>query len=110
MLDRCIADNNWCNMFPYVEVIHFPICHSDNGVMLLKYGERSDKRHQGRLFRFEAIWLFSDNCNKVESDAWLVGVVSLFTHALSTWHNLFLHELQRHLGMFGREIEMLNDN
>lgn len=61
-LDRFIADNNWCSKFPYAEVIHFPICHSDHAAILLKFGDQLEKRMNGKLFRFEALWLSSDKC------------------------------------------------
>lgn len=72
-LDRFVADNNWCNMFPYAEVIHFPICYSDHGAFLLKFGERPEKRQHGRLFWFEALWLSNDDCGRVMADAWKFG-------------------------------------
>ncbi|XP_057251804.1 uncharacterized protein LOC125498516 [Beta vulgaris subsp. vulgaris] len=70
-LDRCMADINWCNLFPYAEVIHFPICQSDHGAILLKFGDKPERRQQGKLFRFEALWLSSEDCSKVFGDVWL---------------------------------------
>lgn len=73
-LDRCMADNHWCSMFSYAEVIHFPICHSDHGVVLLNFGGKPPTRQNGKLFRFEAMWLSNDECGKVVSNTWLKGV------------------------------------
>lgn len=72
-LDRYIEDNHWCAMFSFAQVIHFPICNSDHAAILLKFGTTPDRRENGRLFRFEALWLSSEECGQVVSNAWLAG-------------------------------------
>ncbi|XP_056688734.1 uncharacterized protein [Spinacia oleracea] len=65
-LDRYIADTQWCSMFPYSEVIHFPICHSNHAAILLKFGDKEEKKKNGKLFRFEAMWLSRNECGAVQ--------------------------------------------
>ncbi|XP_021744637.1 uncharacterized protein LOC110710620 [Chenopodium quinoa] len=73
-LDRYAASNGWCSMFPYAEVINFPICQSDHAAILLKFGEKDECDRKGKIFRFEALWLSNDECSKVVSDAWQGGL------------------------------------
>lgn len=62
-------------MFPYAEVINFPICHSDHSPILLKFG--SEKKRREKLFNFDAMWLSKDECGKVALDAWKNGIGEL---------------------------------
>ncbi|XP_021751223.1 uncharacterized protein LOC110716880 [Chenopodium quinoa] len=71
-LDRFLASNSWCNLFPAHEVIHLPIRpqRSDHAPILLKAGLREENRRKKRLFRFEAMWLSNPECEKVLKEAW----------------------------------------
>ncbi|XP_021743844.1 uncharacterized protein LOC110709892 [Chenopodium quinoa] len=53
-LDRYLATCEWYSLFPYSEVIHLPLCHSDYAPILLKFGDKADEKKDGKMFRFEA--------------------------------------------------------
>lgn len=68
-LDRYMANNAWCVMFPYSEVLHFPIYKSDHARILLKFGKDKTRHKKGKLFRFESLWLSNVECEKVVDKA-----------------------------------------
>uniref|UniRef100_A0A803MN05 Uncharacterized protein n=1 Tax=Chenopodium quinoa TaxID=63459 RepID=A0A803MN05_CHEQI len=78
-LDRYVADSEWCALFQSLEVIHLPMCHSDHAPILLKYGDRVENNRSKKLFRFEALWISSDECGKVVGDAWNEEVAAPIT-------------------------------
>lgn len=52
-LDRCLASNGWCSLFPYLEVIPFPIYESDHAsILLLKFGEDKSHYKKGKFVPF----------------------------------------------------------
>ncbi|XP_021742799.1 uncharacterized protein LOC110708884 [Chenopodium quinoa] len=91
-LDRFIAMDGWCSLFPHFEVIHFPICHLDHAAILLKCGDKDDRNKKKKLFKFESLWLSNKQCAKVVSDHWMAGVsepmhtrIANVAGGLSTW-------------------------
>ncbi|XP_021730636.1 uncharacterized protein LOC110697570 [Chenopodium quinoa] len=90
-MDALVLDG-WCSLFPYSELINFPICHSDHAAVLLKFGQKNECNRKGKLFRFEALWLLNEECNKVVSNAWVCGVtkpihkrITRVGEGLSSW-------------------------
>ncbi|XP_021715284.1 uncharacterized protein LOC110683247 [Chenopodium quinoa] len=69
-LDRFIASNGWCSLFPDFEVLHLPSRHSDHVPILLKCGESEVRRANEKNFRFKALWLSKEECGQVVSKAW----------------------------------------
>uniref|UniRef100_A0A803MKH3 Transposase-associated domain-containing protein n=1 Tax=Chenopodium quinoa TaxID=63459 RepID=A0A803MKH3_CHEQI len=55
------------------------MCHSDHAPILLKYGDRVENDRSKKLFRFEALWLSSDECGMVVGDAWNEEVAAPIT-------------------------------
>ncbi|XP_048494301.1 uncharacterized protein LOC125494664 [Beta vulgaris subsp. vulgaris] len=113
-LDRFVADINWCNMFPYAEVIHFPICYSDHGGILLKFGERPEQSQNGRLFRFEALWLSNDDCGKVVADVWkAVGndsvraKITKVAQSLTSWASKTFGDVKKRIKDAEKRLKMI---
>ncbi|XP_021743477.1 uncharacterized protein LOC110709569 [Chenopodium quinoa] len=71
-LDRFLASDAWCHMFPNYEVHHLPINlkSSDHCPILLKAGIREENRRHTKLFRFESFWLSNSECEKVVAETW----------------------------------------
>ncbi|XP_056697297.1 uncharacterized protein [Spinacia oleracea] len=68
-LDRYLADEDWVYLFPHNEVLHFPIYRSDHAPILLKCGTENVRKKGKKLFRFESMWLSSEECGRVVSSA-----------------------------------------
>ncbi|XP_021716657.1 uncharacterized protein LOC110684510 [Chenopodium quinoa] len=104
-LDRFIAMDSWCSLFPRFEVIHFPICHSDHAAILLKCGDEFDRERKEKIFRFEKLWLSNEECAKVVLECWATGVgepmharIANVVGGLSTW-------AARTFGVFKKKIK-----
>ncbi|XP_021836918.2 uncharacterized protein [Spinacia oleracea] len=69
-LDRFLADTEWCNLFPHFSVRHFPIYSSDHAPILLDASNYYERGGNVKAFKFEALWLSSEECGKVVADAW----------------------------------------
>uniref|UniRef100_A0A803L2P2 CCHC-type domain-containing protein n=1 Tax=Chenopodium quinoa TaxID=63459 RepID=A0A803L2P2_CHEQI len=71
-LDRFLACDCWCGLFPYYNVNNLPINvkHSDHAPIILKAGLREENRRKKRIFRFEALWLSKSECESVVKSAW----------------------------------------
>uniref|UniRef100_A0A803L736 Reverse transcriptase zinc-binding domain-containing protein n=1 Tax=Chenopodium quinoa TaxID=63459 RepID=A0A803L736_CHEQI len=70
-LDRFLADGEWCSMFPYYEVRHFPIYHSDHAPIMVSASNYYERGTVERVFKFEALWLSNEDCGKVVQEAWM---------------------------------------
>lgn len=53
------------------DVRHLPIYKSDHSPILLKAGASPHEEGNTKPFKFESLWLSSDDCKKVVDDAWL---------------------------------------
>ncbi|KAL2899513.1 Ubiquitin carboxyl-terminal hydrolase 25 [Bienertia sinuspersici] len=60
-LDRFLADGDWCNIFPNVEVRHYPMYKSDHALIYLNVNDELENKTHGKSFKFEAV---------VVDDAW----------------------------------------
>ena len=69
-LDRFLAQQAWCALFSFTEVIHYPIYKSDHAPILLKFAAQRPREMTGRIFRFESLWLSNDSCEQVVTEAW----------------------------------------
>ncbi|KAK1367590.1 hypothetical protein POM88_033682 [Heracleum sosnowskyi] len=69
-LDRFLANDNWCELFPQYEVSHLPIYRSDHAPILLKADVTGRGYAGDRRFIFEALWLSNVDCEKVIQEAW----------------------------------------
>lgn len=91
-LDRFLADDGWTTLFPYFEVLHFPIYRSDHAPILLKFGKENRRNKNGKVFRFDAMWLSNEECGGVVSKAWqnsnggnIVERIGAVASSLSKW-------------------------
>ncbi|XP_048497933.1 uncharacterized protein LOC125496499 [Beta vulgaris subsp. vulgaris] len=64
-LDCMLADDDWCDLFLSWEVVHLPRYSSDHAPLLLKTRINDNFRRGNQLFKFEAMWLLSEDCGKV---------------------------------------------
>ncbi|KAK9669946.1 hypothetical protein RND81_13G166200 [Saponaria officinalis] len=72
-LDRFLATDDWCSLFPNSQVTHFPQKNSDHSLILLDVSglraEGNDIRGR-RGFRFEAFWADSSDCEEIVQRHW----------------------------------------
>lgn len=67
-LNRAVANNNWCVLFPHAKIIHEVMVGSDHRPLVLVWSQNHRKRK--RSFRFEAKWLEEDSCVSTVEGAW----------------------------------------
>ncbi|KAL2936773.1 Protein translocase subunit SecA, partial [Bienertia sinuspersici] len=84
-LDRFMACDDWCSLFPSNEVCHFPIHRSDHAPIMLQAGKNDEQWRKGRLFKFEAYWLSREECEEVVRNAWQGSEIDL-GHMQSYWY------------------------
>uniref|UniRef100_A0A803NE90 Uncharacterized protein n=1 Tax=Chenopodium quinoa TaxID=63459 RepID=A0A803NE90_CHEQI len=71
-LDRGLASEGWCTLFPGASVINSPIDVklSDHGPIVIKVDGSADGGRNKKLFRFEKHWLSRTECEGVVKDYW----------------------------------------
>ncbi|XP_010694404.1 uncharacterized protein LOC104907208 [Beta vulgaris subsp. vulgaris] len=113
-LDRFLANNGWMAMFPYSEVIHFPIYKSDHAPILLKFGKDKTRYKKGKLFRFEALWLSKEECAEVVAKAWkdwgsdaITVRVAGVAASLSKWAHTTFGDLQKRITKAEKALHLL---
>ena len=74
-LDCALANEEWMRKFANAKVVHISSIESDHCMLCLQWGRDTSLRmRQGKLFRFEAMWLRDPSCPKVVSEAWERGL------------------------------------
>ena len=70
-LDRGVATVEWMLRFPTSRIHHLDAFHSDHKPILLCSDSKLKRFYRrGRPFRFEAMWVKDDSCEKVIKDSW----------------------------------------
>ncbi|XP_021715423.1 uncharacterized protein LOC110683373 [Chenopodium quinoa] len=69
-LDRFLADEGWCSLFPDCEVRHLSILKPDHAPIILSTETRRQDDWGDSGFKFEHFWLSNEGCSGVVSDAW----------------------------------------
>lgn len=65
-LDRALVSKDWSDMFPNARVFHLANSTSDHSQLSIHLDLKSMQRRKRRkLFRFEAMWLKDEGCEKV---------------------------------------------
>ncbi|XP_074265228.1 uncharacterized protein LOC141587653 [Silene latifolia] len=73
-LDRAVATECWCELFPRAEVFNSPIYASDHATLIIKGGDDNVDVLRGRKqFIFKPFWLSDAGCAEVVSEAWQEG-------------------------------------
>lgn len=115
-LDKYMANNSWCTMFQFSEVIHFPIYKSDHARILLKFGRDKTRHRKGKLFQFESLWLSNDECEKVVGNAWKENVgddihsrVSGVANSLACWARVTFGDIQKRILAAERDLHNLQE-
>jgi hypothetical protein len=80
-LDRCLANAEWCAIFPSTNVFNLPIILSDHAPILIS---TESKFHKPKLqFKFENWWTYEDDFQGVAKNAWNASSKKPF-HARTT--------------------------
>ncbi|XP_074299764.1 uncharacterized protein LOC141630925 [Silene latifolia] len=73
-LDRVIASEEWCGLFPRVVVHNGPVYASDHSPLLVKKEVGGTRSRRGRGgFKFEPYWATEESCGEVVMAGW--GVI-----------------------------------
>ncbi|KAJ1296855.1 hypothetical protein BS78_01G334300 [Paspalum vaginatum] len=67
-LDRCLANANWCQIYPHSVVYHLPMLYNDHAP-ILTIMESSNPKPK-RRFRFENWWLTEEDFHETAAQAW----------------------------------------
>jgi hypothetical protein len=71
-LDRCLANAEWCTIFPNTNVFNLPIILSDHAPILIS---TDSKFQRPKLhFKFENWWTYEEDFRGVAKDAWNASV------------------------------------
>ncbi|KAF7824263.1 ribonuclease H [Senna tora] len=70
-LDKCLCNVSWLENYPHTRVVSLASFCSDHSPLVVNMYECIPYRP--RPFRFEAMWLLDEACEKVVRDAWLVN-------------------------------------
>ncbi|KAL3846296.1 hypothetical protein ACJIZ3_003699 [Penstemon smallii] len=71
-LDRACASDLWVQKFPYSRVVHMDTINSDHNPICIEVrAQQTFHRPKAKKkFRFEAMWLKSEDCAKIIGDSW----------------------------------------
>ncbi|KAK6163327.1 hypothetical protein DH2020_000191 [Rehmannia glutinosa] len=71
-LDRVVCNPHWQNLFPWSSVTHLNIYsdHSMLHVYISKRDPHSLHKRRRKIFRFEALWVKSKDCEQIIRDNW----------------------------------------
>ncbi|XP_021770434.1 uncharacterized protein LOC110734576 [Chenopodium quinoa] len=72
-LDRFLADDGWCALFPDFMVRNFPIDQSYHAPIMASQKKKNDDRPNESSFKFEPLWLSKDKCGEIVLDGWNGG-------------------------------------
>ena len=67
-LDRCLANADWCQIFPHTVVYHLPMLYSDHAPILAIMESSNPKPR--RRFRFANWWLTEVDFHETATQAW----------------------------------------
>jgi hypothetical protein len=77
-LDRCLANAEWCRVFPTSSVLHLPMMYNDHAPILLL--SISDRQRPKKPFRFENWWLMEEDFQDVAQTSWNRSASHSFSH------------------------------
>jgi hypothetical protein len=80
-LDRCLANAEWCGLFPNTNVFNLPIIIGDHAPILVS--TESQFRRPKLHFKFENWWTFEDDFQGIAKNAWTSSINKPF-HARTT--------------------------
>ncbi|XP_028786380.1 uncharacterized protein LOC114742276 [Neltuma alba] len=94
-LDRVLANDEWCRLFPNARVSHLPFYKSDHRPLLVQLDFITERPK--RPFRFIAAWVLHDDFKRFVTDNWKTERewkqnLHQFTHECCRWNkNVFGH-------------------
>ena len=69
-LDRCLANADWCVMFPNTNIFNLPIIHSLSDHAPILISTDSQFRRPKLHFKFENWWTFEEDFQGIAKNAW----------------------------------------
>jgi hypothetical protein len=82
-LDCCIANAEWCDVYPNTNVFNLPIIHSLSDHAPILITTESQVRRPKLNFKFENWWTFEEDFQGIAKNAWVSSVNKPF-HARTT--------------------------
>lgn len=106
-IDRALANEAWCKLFPNNAVLHLPRTYTDDlPVLTCCYG--LDDKKKARPFRFEKAWLMNGECKGIIEDIWkqnsqVVTTIAQVPELIVPWNkNKFGNIFHRKRKLLGR--------
>ncbi|KAK6151601.1 hypothetical protein DH2020_014236 [Rehmannia glutinosa] len=115
-LDRALNNAIWRDLFPWSKVIHCPTYFSDHSLLHIQIGEcppLSLQKRRRSIFRFEALWIKSEECEKIIKDSWstpannLLDKIEDYSIGLLNWGKQYQNDLMKHVEDLKSEIATL---
>lgn len=99
LLDRCITNTGWWNIFPNYIVNHGSVAYSDHTPVCLNILGDPRRSNSGKKpFRFESMWMGHEECGNIILNSWNTRVddrdMKILEHIrkcgvdLSTWNKI----------------------
>lgn len=114
-LDRFLANEGWCNLFPNAAVVHLPIYCSDHAPLLLKT-ENVASTQKSRMFRFESLWLSKEECAEVVNNSWRCNYgesvtmkLSHVSNSLSEWAAHSFGDVKKKIKTAEKKLKLLQE-
>jgi hypothetical protein len=79
-LDRCLANAEWCKMFPTSTVLHLPMMYNDHAPILLL--STSNRQRPKKPFRFENWYLKEEDFHDISQSSWSQSSRRPFSHKI----------------------------
>jgi hypothetical protein len=76
-LDCCLANAEWCRLFPTSSVLHLPMMYNDHAQILLL--SISNRQRPKKPFRFENWWLMEEDFQDVAQNSWTHSATRSFS-------------------------------
>jgi hypothetical protein len=73
-LDRCLANAEWCGLYPNTNVFNLPIIHSLSDHAPILISTESQFRRPKLHFKFENWWTFEEDFQGIAKNAWASSV------------------------------------
>lgn len=74
-MDRAVATCDWCIKFAQAKLFHRTSSASDHSPLVLQIFSKKQRKEQGKLFHFEAMWLEENTYEEVVISAWEEGLL-----------------------------------
>lgn len=114
-LDHCLANPQWCNLFPNYSVKHGHTSYLDHFPIWLEIAGVKKSKRGPRSFRFEAMWVGKFDCANVIQKVWaeecqdggienIMQLINRCGSRLQVWNITVFGHVKQHLALVERTL------